>query len=102
MEIPGERVHDFEWVRGSQEIKFFTFTSMLCLENSSITLPKYIIMKWTVPNESQIYRRRRRVLILKKRRRVLLSSLSRSSIGQKRIAGQKKLNREDYGVDKYG
>ncbi len=47
MEIVGERAHDFEWVRGSQEIKFFTFTSMLCLENSSITLPKYIIMKWT-------------------------------------------------------
>ena len=61
MEIAGERVHDFEWVRGSQEIKFFTVTSMLCLENSSITLPKYIIMEWTMPNESQMCRRCRRV-----------------------------------------
>jgi hypothetical protein len=36
----------------------------------------------------------------KKSRRALLASLPQSSIGQKRIAGQK-LNREDYGVDKY-
>jgi hypothetical protein len=42
------------------------------------------------------------VLILKKRRRMLLASLPpRSSIGQKRFAGLKKVNREDYGVDKY-
>jgi len=31
---------------------------------------------------------------------VLLTSLQ-SSISQKRIAGLKKLNKEDYGVDKY-
>jgi hypothetical protein len=58
---------------------------------------EYIIMEWTMPNESRICRICRRVLILEKRRRVLLSSLSRSSIGQKRIAGLKK----DYGVDNY-
>jgi hypothetical protein len=60
---------------------------------------EYIIMQLTMPNESRICRR---VLILKKKRRVLLASLPRSSIGQKRIAGPEKLNREDYGVDKYG
>ena len=43
-----------------------------------------------------------RVLILKITRRVLLASLPRSSIGEKRIVRLKKLNREDYGVDKYG
>ena len=48
-----------------------------------------IIMEWTMPNESRICRICRRLLILKKRRRVLLASLS------------KKLNREDYEVDKY-
>jgi len=63
---------------------------------------EYIIMEWTIPNEIRICRICRRVLILKKRRRVLLTSLPRSSIGQKRIAGPEKLNREDYGVDKYG
>jgi len=34
------------------------------------------------------------------KRRVLLASLQ-SSIGKKRRAGLKKLNREDYGADKY-
>jgi hypothetical protein len=53
-----------------------------------------------MPNESRICRICRRILILKRRRR-LLPSLPRSSIGQKRIAGPEKQNREDYGVDKY-
>ena len=58
---------------------------------------EYIIMEWTMPNESRICRICRRVLILiKKERRVLLASLLQSSIGQKRIAGLK-----NYGVDKY-
>jgi hypothetical protein len=50
---------------------------------------EYIIMEWTMPNERRICRICSRVLILKKRRRVLLASLPRSSIGQKRIAGLK-------------
>jgi hypothetical protein len=65
---------------------------------------EYIIMEWTMPNESRIYGICRRVLIPKTRRRVLLASLPQSSIGQKHIAGLKnsqKLNREDYGVHKY-
>ncbi len=44
---------------------------------------EYIIMEWTMPNESRICRRE---LILKRRRRVLLASLPQSSISQKRIA----------------
>jgi hypothetical protein len=39
--------------------------------------------------------------MLTKSRRVLLTSLPQSSIGQKRIAGLKKLNRQDYRVGKY-
>ncbi len=62
---------------------------------------EYIIMEWTMPNESRICRICMRVLILKITRRVLLASLPRSSIGEKRIVRLKKLNREDYGVDKY-
>ncbi len=65
---------------------------------------EYIIMEWTMPNESRIYGICRRVLIPKTRGRVLLASLPQSSIGQKQFAGLKnsqKLNREDYGVDKY-
>jgi len=38
---------------------------------------EYIIMQWTMPNRSRIC----------KKRRVLLTSLPRSSIGQKRITG---------------
>jgi hypothetical protein len=60
----------------------------------------YIIMECTMPNVSRICRISRRVLILKKRR-VLLTSLPRSSIGQKHIVGTQKLKTEDYGVDKY-
>jgi hypothetical protein len=48
---------------------------------------EYIIMEWTMPNESRIYRR---VHILKRKRRVLLASLPQSSIGQKRMPGLKK------------
>ncbi len=44
---------------------------------------EYIIMDWTMPNESRICRT---VLILNKRRRDLLATLQ-SSIGQKRIPG---------------
>jgi hypothetical protein len=66
---------------------------------------EYILMEWTIPNESRICRICMRVLIclsnLKERRRMLLASLPQSSIGQKRSAGITKLNREDYGVDKY-
>ena len=58
---------------------------------------EYIIMEWTIPNESRICRIFRRVLILTKSRTVLLTSFPKSSIGQKRIDGLKKLNREDYG-----
>ena len=50
---------------------------------------EYIIMKWTMPNDSLICRIYRRVLILKKGSRVLLASLIQSRIGQKRIAGLK-------------
>jgi hypothetical protein len=60
---------------------------------------EYIIMEWTMPNESRLCRICRRVLILKKRRIVLLASLPQSSTGQKRVAGLK--NREDYGVEKF-
>ena len=38
--------------------------------------------------------------ITEKKRRVLLAGLPRWSVGQKRIAGPEKLNREDYEVDK--
>ncbi len=62
---------------------------------------EYIIMEWTMSNASRTCRTLRRLLILKQTRRVLLASLPQSSIGQKRIAGLKKLNREDYEVDKY-
>ena len=48
---------------------------------------EYIIMEWTMPNESRICRICRRGLIKKKR--VLLASLPQSRIGQKRIAGLK-------------
>jgi hypothetical protein len=50
---------------------------------------EYVVMEWTMPNESRICRICRRVLILKRRSRVLLASLPQSSIGQKRIAGLK-------------
>jgi hypothetical protein len=46
----------------------------------------YIVMEWTMPNESRICSICRRVLTIKKRR-VLLASLPQSSIGQKRISG---------------
>ncbi len=61
---------------------------------------EYIIMEWTMPNESRTCRICRRVLILKKTK-VLLASLPQSSIGQKLIDWLKKLIREDYGVDNY-
>jgi len=61
---------------------------------------EYIIIEWTMPNESRMCRKCRRVLNQKKRR-VLLSRFPRSSTGQKHIFGPEKLNREDYGVDKY-
>jgi hypothetical protein len=51
---------------------------------------EYIIMEWTMLNESRICRICRRVPILKKRRRVLLTILPHSSTGQKRIARLKK------------
>ena len=61
-------------------------------------------MDWTTPNESRMKAEfagyAGGVLILKKRRSVLLASLPQPRIGQKRINGLK-LNREDYGVDKY-
>jgi hypothetical protein len=48
------------------------------------------IMEWTMPDENRIYRIYRRVLILKKKgRRVLLTSLTQSSIDQKRMDGLK-------------
>ena len=50
---------------------------------------EYIIMEWTLPNESRICRICRRGIILKKKRRMLLASLPQSSLGQKRIAGLK-------------
>jgi hypothetical protein len=53
-----------------------------------LDIVEYIILGWTMPNESRICRICRRVLILKKGR-VLLASLSLSSIIQKRIAGLK-------------
>jgi len=54
---------------------------------------EYIVMEWTMLNESRIWRICRRVLILKIkiRRRVLLASLPQSRIGQKRIDGPEKL-----------
>ena len=61
---------------------------------------EYIIMEWTMPNESRICRTCRRVLILKKSRRVLLDSLPRSSIRQERIVGLK-TKEGSLQVDKY-
>ncbi len=63
---------------------------------------QYIIMEWTMPNESQICRICMRVLILKKkRRRVLLASLPQVKYKSETYCWTQKLNREDYGVDKY-
>jgi hypothetical protein len=55
---------------------------------------EYIIIEWTMTDESRICRICRRVLILKNKRRVLLASLPWSSIGQKRD-GLKKVNKEE-------
>ncbi len=55
---------------------------------------EYIIMEWTMPNESRICRICRVFFRIstaypKQRRRMLLASLPQSSIGQKRMAGLK-------------
>ncbi len=55
---------------------------------------EYIIMEWTMPNESRICRICRRGAYPKKKKKKSvasdqLASLPRSSIGQKRIAGLK-------------
>ncbi len=59
---------------------------------------EYIIIEWTMPNESRVCRT---VLILEKRRRVLLASLQ-PSVGQKRRLDTKtKQGRLRGRVDKY-
>jgi hypothetical protein len=51
---------------------------------------EYIIMEWTMPNRSRICTAdMHEGAYPEKGRRVLLASLPRSSIGQKRIAGLK-------------
>ena len=60
---------------------------------------QYIIMEWTMPNESRICRR---VLMLKKRRRVLLATeFAEVKYRSETYCWTQKLNREDYGVGKY-
>jgi hypothetical protein len=45
---------------------------------------EYIIMEWTLPNESRICRR-----VLEEKKKRVAGQLPQSSIGQKRIAGLK-------------
>ncbi len=63
---------------------------------------EHILMEWTMPKEAEYAGYAGGVLILKKRRRVMLASLPQSSIGQSETyCWTQKLNREDYGVDKF-
>ncbi len=57
-------------------------------------------MEWTMPNESRICRICRRVLIQKKKKSVA-GQFAAVKYKSETYCWTKKLNREDYGVDKY-
>ncbi len=61
---------------------------------------EYIIMEWTMSNENRICRLHRMVLIQKKKKSVA-GQFAEVHYGSETCCWTKKLNREDYGVDKY-
>ena len=61
---------------------------------------QYIIMEWTMPNESRICRICRRVLIINKKKSVA-GQFAAVKYTSETYCWTRKLNREDYGVDKY-
>ena len=58
---------------------------------------EYIIMEWTMPNESRICRICRRVLILKKKKSVA-GQVATVKYRSETYCWTQKLNRQDYGV----
>ena len=63
---------------------------------------EYIIMEWTMPNESRICRICRRVPILKKQQtESVAGQFAAVKYKSETYCWTQKLNREDYGVDKY-
>jgi hypothetical protein len=62
---------------------------------------EFIIIEWTIQNESRICRICRRVLILKKRRRVFAGQFAAVKYRSETYDWTQQLNRTDYGVDMY-
>ncbi len=60
---------------------------------------EYIIMEWTMPNESRRCRICRRVLILQKRKS-FAGQFAAVNYRSETYCWTQKLDREDYGVDK--
>ncbi len=60
---------------------------------------EYVIMEWTMPNESRICRICRRVLILKKKS--VAGQFAAVKYKSETYCCTKNLNRDDDGVDKY-
>ncbi len=62
---------------------------------------EYIIMEWTMPNESRICRICRRLLILKKKKMSVAGWFVAVKYRSETYCWTPKLNIEDYGVDNY-
>eukprot|EP00001_Collodictyon_triciliatum_P036382 06562_1 len=59
---------------------------------------EYIIMEWTMPNESRKCRICRRVLILKKKQKSVAGQFAAVKYRSETYCWTQKLNREDYGL----
>ncbi len=62
---------------------------------------EYIIMEWTMPNESRICRICRRMPILKKKTETVAGQFAAVKYKSETYCWTQKLSREDYGVDNY-
>ena len=63
---------------------------------------EYIIIEWTMPNESRICKHMQEGAYPKTKRRLLLTSLQQFKYKSETYCWTKKINREDYGVESTG
>jgi hypothetical protein len=64
-------------------------------------IAEYIIMEWTMPNESRICRICRRGTYPKKKKKSVAGQFAAVKYRSETYGWTQKLNREDYGVHKY-